>query len=447
MSMVENVLLVTVDSLRFDAWRTLQPDLTAGPTLEREGASFERAFATGPGTTPSFPAMLTGTLPLSHGGLGPLSESRPHVATELRNRGFATAGFHSNPYLSAAFNYDVGFDTFEDYQNPLMGVATRLFPRGIEINNPRLERLDEMLNLTGLLKTAYRQVSGKSRPYVNAEVITDDTVDWLTDTREPFFCWAHYMDVHHPCHPPRRFRDAFGVGDVDTETVSTLYSRLIRDPETLTESDVADLVGLYRAAVQYVDEQVDRLLRTLRETGRFDDTLVVFTSDHGELFGDHGQYGKPERMYDELLQVPLVVVNAPDALCPTDRLVSLLDLPPLWHAVLDEPVPPAFEGVVPGRRRRAFVVAEHEVAGDAIVGVRSENWLYERDEIREERRLFDVGSMRRVDLETVIDEEARRTVRAGDDRMETVRRERTTEPVERELSDDVEDRLEELGYR
>jgi hypothetical protein len=428
--MVENVLLVTVDSLRYDAWRELQPDLTAGPRLERGGATFDWAFATGPGTTPSFPALLTGTMPLSYGGLGPLSTERPRVAADLRDRGFATGGFHSNPYLSGAFDYDVGFDAFEDYQNPLMGVATRLFPRGIEINNPRLERLDDVLNLTGLLKTAYRQVSGKARPYVDAEVITDDTIAWLETTEGPFFGWAHYMDVHHPCHPPRRFRETFSVGEVDTETVSALYSRLIRDPDTLTEENVETLLGLYRAAIQYVDHQVSRLLRVLRESGRYEDTLVVFTS--------------------ELLRVPLVVTNAPDSLCPTGELVSLLDVPPLWQTALGESVPAQYEGVVPGQDARSFVVAEHEVEGDAIVGVRSRNWLYERDDIRDARRLFELGSMRRVDPEMATDREARVVLRAGESRMSEIQRAGVAQDGETdrgELGSDVEARLEELGYR
>jgi hypothetical protein len=329
-----------------------------------------------------------------------------------------------------------------------MGVATRLFPRGIEINNPRLERLDEVLNLTGLLKTAYRQLSGKARPYVNAEVVTDDAVDWLTDTEDSFFCWAHYMDVHHPCHPPRRFRETFNVGDIDTETVSTLYSRLIQDPDSLAEADIEILIGLYRSAVQYVDHQVGRLIRALEEMGCYDETLILLTSDHGELFGDHDQYGKPERMYDELLHVPLIAVNAPDALCVTDELVSLLDVPPLIHSALERPVPATYDGVVPGAGARSFVIAEHEVGDDAVVGVRSEGWLYERDEIRGSRRLFELPAMRPVNPETVTDQTPRTVVQVGDDRMATVSRAVDGAPTARpELGGDVESRLEELGYR
>jgi arylsulfatase A-like enzyme len=446
--MAENVLLITVDSLRYDTWCDMRSSLRAAPEIESEGISFEQAYATGPGTTSSFPGMLTGTLPLSHGGLGPLNQSRPRVASELRRRGLLTGGFHSNPFLSTHFDYDVGFDEFADYQNPLMGVATRIFPRGIEINNPKLKKIDDVLNLTRLVKSAYRRVSGKSRPYVSAEVITDDTIAWLEDIGRPFFGWAHYMDVHHPCHPPREDRAAYGVEHVDNQTVSDWYSALIRNPESLTDDDISDMLGLYRAAVHYVDRQIYRLLNALERSGAYEDTLVVLTSDHGELFGECGQYGKPERMYDELLRVPLVIVNSPPSVDITeDEMVSLLDLPPLFHAALDVDVPSAYEGVVPENGDREYVVAEHEVDDDPIVGVRSDRWLYEADDIAGERRLFDLQSGTPVEVDTIVEDEEAATVRqVGENRLRDVQLNGRVRH-EDDLTQDVEERLGDLGYR
>jgi arylsulfatase A-like enzyme len=445
--MIENVLLVTVDSLRYDTWVDMRSSLTAARELEAAGTSFEQAYATGPGTSPSFPGLLTGTLPLSHGGLGPLAPSRPRIATELQRRGLRTGGFHSNPFLSTHFNYDEGFETFSDYQNPLMGVATKVFPRGIEINNPKLQRIDDRIDLTGFIKSAYRLVSGKSRPYVSAEVITDDTISWLEGGDGPFFGWAHYMDVHHPCHPPREDRAAFDVEHVDSETVSDRYSTLLEAPESLTDGEIAEMSALYRAAVHYVDRQIHRLVEALERQGVFEETLIVLTSDHGELFGEYGQYGKPERMYDELLRVPLVVVNCPPSIDVDEgELVSLLDLPPLVHAALDVDAPSAYEGRVPTGDRE-YVVAEHEVEDDPIVGARSDEWLYEVDEIEGERRLFDLRSGRPVRVDRETDEEGAATVRrVVEDRLREIRSDdRSVE--EGELTADVEARLEDLGYR
>ena len=440
--MTENVLLITVDSLRHDRY-----DRAGIPgTTPEETVAFDRAFATGPGTSPSFPAMLTGTLPLSYGGLGPLTEQRPKVVESLKSDRLATGGFQCNPFLSRFFNYDEGFDRFEDYQNPLMGVATKVFPRGIEINNPKLARLDKSIHLTDGIKKAYQLVKGKPRPYVSAEVITDDTIDWIEGTTGPFFCWTHYMDVHHPCFPPEEYRERFDVAAVSQSDVSEWYSALLNEPESLTEQEIERLRRLYDAAIAYTDDQIGRIVTHLEETGRYEDTLIVLTSDHGELFGEHGQHGKPERIYDELLHVPLIVANGPDHLADaTDDLVSLLDVPPLIHDALGVEVPEEYEGRRPGiDPPREHVVAEHEVEGEVIVGVRSNDWLYEADEIRNEHRLFDLrdGRFDRVPIDD--HPEASDVRNAALDRLRDLNIE--SQQLESMVEGGVQERLEDLGY-
>lgn len=440
---IENVLLLTVDSLRYDhVHREERSFLNADAP---DFTSFERAFATGPGTTPSFPALLTGTLPLSYDGLGPLTDERPRLADAVRSAGVNTAGFQCNPFLSEHFNYHVGFETFEDYQNPLMGIATKVFPRGIEINNPRLERVDEVLHLTDALKKSYQLVKGKPRPYVSADVITDDTVEWLETCDEPFFCWTHYMDVHHPCFPPEPYRERWGVDDVTQSDVSEWYSAVLDDPETLSERERSALRDLYEASIDYVDDQIGRIVETLREQGTLESTCVIVTSDHGELFGDYDQFGKPERMYDELLRVPLLVKNGPDYLDDaTDQLVSLLDVPPLVHDVLSVETPEAYEGRLPGvDPPRSVIIGEHEVEGDVVVGARSSDWLYERDEINDETSLF---ACRGDELSLVSPDhpDADLVQEAVKQRLSELDVE--TRILADEVEGDIQDRLADLGY-
>ncbi len=326
-----------------------------------------------------------------------------------------------------------------------MGIATKIFPRGIEINNPNLKRIDETLHVTDAIKKTYQLVKGKPRPYVSAEVITDDTIEWMKRTDDPFFCWAHYMDVHHPCHPPEEYREANGVADVTQSEVSELYSALLREPESLSETDIKDLCRLYEGAIQYVFDQINRIIIHLKEASKFENTLIIITSDHGELFGEYDQYGKPERMYDELLHVPLFVANGPDYLeNATDQLVSLLDIPPMIHEALDLDIPDEYEGQRPGvDPEREYIMAEHEVNGNIIVGARSKNWLYEGDEIHDEHRLFDLRDNRfeRVAIEEHPDVTVRKAVLDRLDELDV-----ETRRLEDEVEGDVEDRLEDLGY-
>jgi arylsulfatase A-like enzyme len=366
------------------------------------------------------------------------------VSTHLAEAGRTTGAFQCNPFLSTHFNYDVGYDEFTDYQNPLMGIATKIFPRGIEINNPKLQRVDNVLHITDAIKKSYQLVKGKPRPYVSAEVITDDTIEWLDETDQSFFCWTHYMDVHHPCFPPEEYRDRYEMTDVTQTDVSEWYSALLQEPGTLSEEEISNLETLYEAAIEYTFDQIERIITHLKDAGRYEDTLIILTSDHGELFGEYGQHGKPERMYDELLHVPLVVTNGPDYLDgATDDLVSLLDIPPLIHDALGLDVPDEYEGQIPGKdESREYIMAEHEVEGDVIVGARSEDWLYEGDEINDEHRLFDLrNGFEQVDRDHPDADTVRNAVLARLDELNI-----EAKYLQGDMETDVEDRLEDLGY-
>lgn len=380
---VENVLLITIDSLRHDYRQENAPTITS---LAEEGTSFENAFATGPGTTPSFPGILTGTYPLSYGGLGKLSEERPFLAKKLRSRGMATAGFHSNPFLTESFNYDIGFETFEDYQDSLMDFATKLFPQGIEksvIPGP----------VTTAFKKSYELIYGKPRPYEQAEVITDDAISWLETESDGFFEWVHYMDVHHPCFPPDSYLRKFDMGNITNREISNLYSRAIEEPASVTDEEHEILLNSYRASLRYVDDQIDRLLSVLRERGLFQETMVIVTSDHGQLFGDFNEYGKPYRLYDALIEIPLIVQNGPDTLPGhVEDPVSLIDLPPVIHDTLGFDQPDRYEGQPIGSgKSREWILAEHQVNDDVLVGIRTENEKYVVDNTADDEKAYSIS--------------------------------------------------------
>ena len=452
--MPQNVVLLTVDSLRAERFlRTRARD--ALTSLDRiangtGGTRFSSAFVTGPGTTPSFPGILTGTYPLSMGGFEPLDDQRPFLAATLSDAGVATGGFTSNPFLSTSFNYDTGFDDFVDYQNPLMGVATRLFPRGIEAPTPALQRLDDYLNVTTALRKGYELFAGKSRPYVAANVVTDDVIEWIQQADSPFFCWGHYMDVHHPCYPPKRYRESFDVPpDVSADDVADLYSSFVRSSATLSDSDVALLERLYDAAIAFTDDQINRVLDVLAETGHADETVVIVTSDHGELFGEHDAYAKPERLYDELIQVPLVANNLPPSVsAANDQLVSLVDLPSIIHHALSLPAR-TDDGQVPGvDAPRSHILAEHKRGDDVIVGARGSSYRFEIDNIRDAERVYSVASPQSTATEERIDPddelpEVTSLRTAVYDRLRAI----DVVPPSVSLDDDVEQRLVDLGYR
>jgi membrane-anchored protein YejM (alkaline phosphatase superfamily) len=254
------------------------------------------------------------------------------------------------------------------------------------------------------------------------------------------------MDVHHPCFPPAEYRERYNVGKIKQSAVSEWYSEFVGDSDGPSKEIVRTLKQLYLASIDYTLDQARRIIQHLKSTDRFEETLVILTSDHGELFGEYGHYGKTTRLFDELIHIPVIVANAPRGLeGAKDHLVSLLDIPPLIHHSLGLAIPEEYRGTVPRENgERDYVIAEHEVKGDVIVGARSENWLYEGDEIRDEHRLYDMsgGEARRVDSNHLEGATVRDAVTKRLSHLNVEAR-----YLNSNVNQDVEMRLEELGYK
>lgn len=322
--MADNVLLITVDSLRQDtlseSYEEVAPHIGS---LAQAGTEFTQTIANGPNTPSSFPSILTGTHPLMYGGYRYLDDARPFLSSSLRDTGFTTVGYHSNPHLGPEKNYNHGFNIFNDGDEEADSVDT--------LTNFVDENLNSDSRLYSLLRRLWHifgSATGASA-YERAESITNDALEWLTNwDGDRFFMWVHYMDVHYPFQPPDEHLQAIGHDPISARRVASLNDTMQENPESLSDRDVTDLQTLYRGELHYVDHHVGRVLDELASKEVRDDTMVIFTADHGEAFGEHGRWGHHPYMYDELLRVPLIVDEPEHSIQKIDTQVSLIDLFP-----------------------------------------------------------------------------------------------------------------------
>lgn len=335
--MASNCVLLTVDSLRADH---VNPDLM--PTvndLSDGGLACERAYATGYSTPNSFPGILTSTLANEYGGPGYMSGDRPFLARTFAQAGYGTAAFHTNPHLRRAKNYDVGFGSFNDFDDGADNLSRARYLV--------TQTLDGDSLLYKVLKRFYHLIrtTAGSTDYAPAPEINRRALEWLDEERDddaPFFVWNHYMDVHYPFYPPSEFLDA----EISMSRRISLNGKIHERPDTLGETDVDDLRALYRGDVRYLDHHIGGLLDALEVRGLLADTLVVLTSDHGELFGEHGLFGHPPSGYEPSLRVPLVF-NGPEASAGVSitEPVWLTDIAPTVADLLGLEASPAWEGL------------------------------------------------------------------------------------------------------
>ena len=296
-----NVLVVTFDTVRSDAIgcygdpRARTPNVDA---LAAEGVRFARAIAPAPTTLPSHSTIFTGLDPLTHGvhnnGTFKLGEERTTLAELLGARGYQTAAVIGAFVLEARYGLAQGFASYEDE-----------------------------LQLDGAAKGAAHFIER------DAKTVTDRALQWLEQrkTAEPFFLWTHYFDAHMPYTAPLE------------------YLRGERRPANAAY-DAEAVRREYLAEVSYADAQLGRLLEALGPVA-LARTLVVFTADHGEGLGEHGEYTHSRLIYEGSLRVPLILSNAtlfPGANAVSDRVVGLVDIVPSVLELLGQDAPAGLDG-------------------------------------------------------------------------------------------------------
>jgi len=326
-----NLVLLTIDSLRSDCATPESMPILAN--LADSGVRFSRAYSTGYSTPNSFPAILTGTYASHYGGDKYMSNQRPFLAERISTAGYETAAFHTNPHLRVEKNYHTGFSTYNDFNNDA-GDLSKL--RYLVTQN-----LSSNTRLYKILKRIYHlfRTTSRSTDYAEAPVINDRVLSWLDKEwsgNEPFFIWAHYMDVHYPFYPPDEFLKQVSDRNISNSRAISLNGRMHENSAELTERDIADLRSLYHGEVRYMDHHLDQLSNSLRERGLFKNTVFIVTSDHGELFGEGGIFGHPPSGYEQSYHVPLIMFG-PGLPSETvvDQMATLLDIAPTITDLFD----------------------------------------------------------------------------------------------------------------
>ncbi len=211
-----------------------------------------------------------------------------------------------------------------------------------------------------------------------AAQVTESALRWLDGTSEPFFLFLNYFDPHAPYAPPAPWLASFLPPGV---------------APNLRSSQQAP--ALYDAEILYMDSELGRLFRVLRERGLWERTLIVVTSDHGELLGERGDWGHERFLWEPLVRVPLIVKPAGPrqaARRETDP-VSLVDVMPLILRSVGLAVPEAVQGEAPPARRRPVLAEVNPMSAEADTGRWRARWEGSLKLIENsfgERWLFDV---------------------------------------------------------
>jgi arylsulfatase A-like enzyme len=318
------VILITVDTLRADRLPPYGYPGVTTPAVDRlsaEGVTFERARAQAPWTLPSFCSMFTSLNPSTIGvrsGADRLDDAAATMAEYLKDAGYVTQAIVTNAWLMRPFNLHQGFRGYYHFDE--REVAS------YQLSQMAWYRVAVRAGLTPTWQ-------GMAR--TGAEPITDEAIRWLVSNRDArFFLWLHYMDPHEPYEPPPQYIPVSSEPYLGVYRWNSGYLERTKQ-RSLTPSDIHQFQRLYDGEIQYVDHNLGRLLEALDFLQLTDSTLVLFTSDHGEEFLEHGDLGHGRTVYGEQLHVPLILrcpsllpagTRVPDCVRLIDVLPTVLDL-------------------------------------------------------------------------------------------------------------------------
>lgn len=336
-----NLLWIVMDTTRADHLGIYGYDKPTSPGVDRigrEGVVFEKAISQASWTMPSHFQMVTSRF--DSGKENALPDDYETVAEILRGEGYETASVLGNYSLGRRSGFDQGFADVMD--GPVNIFYLKFFDK--------LPVVKTMVR-SGLMEpdTAVRWFHRHTfleGVGARGEDLTDRSLEWIEGLPgdRPFFLFLNYMDVHDAFDPPEPYRQQFApdvdpmVGFVrfDMEEGEAIDSNtFVRDKlPHMSPADWAEMVALYDGEIAYLDEHIGRMMDRLDEQGVLDDTIVVVTADHGELFGEHDLAYHFKALTEEETHVPLLM-RYPKGLPAGQRVPGAVELNDILPTILE----------------------------------------------------------------------------------------------------------------
>jgi len=305
---VPNVAVIVIDTLRADHLSAQGYSRITSPNIDRiaqQGVFFENAISASSWTLPSHASLLSGRYPYEHGANdikpgGTAFDNRyPTLPELLAKHGYRTGAFSGNYlYFSGNLGFQRGFIHFEDYFHSTFDGFTRtLYGREISRLIFKREKIRRLIIKMGFPSIDELQPLGASTWMLRkrAYEVNREALNWIDrDSKRPFFVFLNYFDVHRPYTTPPGYPRKFVKLDAHA-----LWLRAIDSPTPERTIDYDECIG-------YIDNQIEYFLDQLKQRGLSENTLLVITSDHGELLGEHGLYSHRNSLYRPLIQVPLI---------------------------------------------------------------------------------------------------------------------------------------------
>ncbi len=398
-----NILWICTDQQRYDTIGTLGNPHVSTPNIDSlacEGVAFTRAYCQAPICTPSRASFLTGMYPsairVNRNGNPRFPDFPPLVSRRLADLGY-TCGLIGKLHLSSAYDRvearaDDGYSFWQYSHAPRDDWAS-----GHDYADWVRDKGADLGELT-------KDPKGLPAELHQTTFCAEKTIEFMrANADRPWLASVNIYDPHPPFNPPQTYRELFDPAavkpplfresdlaqqaklaavdfqsgarypdqlDISSPILPQSPRRSLIESETAGARDARTLIAAYYAMINLIDDQLGRILAALEASGQRDNTLIIFTSDHGETLGDHGLIQKGCRFYEGLVRVPLIFAWRGKFVAGlrSPALVELTDIAPTLLEICGLPVPkymtgksllPILSGEHPPEQHRDFVRCEY----------------------------------------------------------------------------------------
>lgn len=374
--MQPNLLFINVDQMRADCLSILGHPVVDTPYLDQlasDGTLFESAYSATPTCVPARSAILSGQSQETHGKIGyqdglswnfehtlpgELSNSgyqtqcvgKMHVYPTRKRCGFDNVVLHDGYLHHNRFKYntkeDESFNHVDDYLNWLQlhaGKQHDLLDLGLDCNSATVAspwKLPEEFHPTNWVVT--------------------ESIDFLRrrDPTQPFFLKMSFVRPHPPFDPPKHYFERYLNEEIPSPVIGDWVEKKNNIPEKgylpvtdegpIPEKRLKRAQAAYYALITHLDQQIGRFIMAMKEYGVWDNTVILFVSDHGELLGDHYRFQK-SLPYEGSTRIPFILSDPGNNLAIekgkiSDKLVELRDIMPTFLDISKTKIPDSVDG-------------------------------------------------------------------------------------------------------